>query len=259
MKNSIILTLIIFLFNSCEKNQNIEVYDQNESYIHFAVPNTGTTSQRQGELFVDSLNFSFVFEDVNLENKRMAIPINIIGVAKSSDRSYQVEIDEKNSNIDLTSIDLETPVIKANHTVDSLFVNIKKTDKLREGTFYLYLNLKDNENFKLGHSKNTRMKISITNRLSQPIWWTRWINFFGPYNQEVYQKWIQIYYLGADPSPDIYGKFPAPYYYWDNMPPSASASSYPVTFMYIRKLKEYFMENAVYPNGDLSKPRIYLP
>lgn len=48
--------------------------------------------------------------------------------------------------------------------------------------------------------------------------------------------------------------------YWDQMPYYAGYPSwYPSTFMFIGKLKQYFIDHEVYPDGDTSKPRITLP
>lgn len=95
--------------------------------------------------------------------------------------------------------------------------------------------------------------------LTEPTWWNTWRTAFGPFYKEVLQQWMQIYYLGADPSPHLTEGTPGPVYYWNNMPSSATQSWYPVTYMYIGTLKKYFDENIVYPNGDTTKERILLP
>ncbi len=123
----------------------------------------------------------------------------------------------------------------------------------------LYLMMKDNGHFKVGNVYNGKLKIKFTNRLLQPVWWTRWRTYFGDFTPEVLKLWIQIYYLGADPSPHLTDGTPGPVYYWNNMPFSPSLTSYHVTHMYIEVLRKYLIEHPTYPNGDVTKPRIYLP
>lgn len=252
----LVFVSLLLLLSSCEVNQDIETFDRDKAFVHFAVVDKRTNVK---EKFMDSIDMSFVFEDINVKSKRLAIPINVIGAIKSINRSFKVNINKELSTIDLSTISIEEPTVSANKTVDSVYVNIRKTDALRDQIYYLYLELEGNENFEVGHVRNKSMQVAITNRLPAPVWWTRWKNYFGPYQQEIFQLWIQMYYLGSDPSPDLKGVYSAPFYYWDNMPPTATASTYPVTFMYINRLREYLLVTPVYPNGDTTKPRIYLP
>lgn len=260
MKRYILLvSVILCTVTACKKNKDIEVFDANKSYVYFAVPNPSNSSAKV-ENYLDSLNFSFVFEAIGLKTKRLGIPLNIIGTAKDHDRKVAYKINAEKTTINLTDIQIEEPLVRSGKTTDSLFVNINKADALRQGVFYLTLDLQDNDEFKVGHKSNKQIRVSITNMLTKPAWWDKWKAYFGTtYYQEVYQMWIQMYPLGVDPSPDIYGVYPAPYYYWNNMPTAATVATYPVTFMYIAKLRDYFLTNVVYPNGDSTQPRILLP
>ena len=65
--------------------------------------------------------------------------------------------------------------------------------------------------------------------------------------------------MGADPNLEKYGPDTGKQLYWGQMPYYTVSSWYPSTFMFIRKLKQYFIDNEVYPDGDTSKPRITLP
>ena len=75
-----------------------------------------------------------------------------------------------------------------------------------------------------------------------------------------YAKWQEIYFYGADPNVEKWGPNTGKLLYWDQMPYYAGYPSwYPSTFMFISKLKQYFIDHEVYPDGDTSKPRITLP
>ncbi|MNE05975.1 hypothetical protein D3C80_985500 [compost metagenome] len=147
----------------------------------------------------------------------------------------------------------------ANNFVDTLFITFQRSIKMKTEPTVLYLRLEGNSEFVPGNVYNQKIKIVVDDILNEPLWWNTWKNYFGPYQKEVFQQWMQIYYLGADPSPDLYTAAPGPVYYWNNMPTSANGSWYPVTFNYIQVLKQYFIDHQVYPNGDSTKERIQLP
>jgi hypothetical protein len=96
--------------------------------------------------------------------------------------------------------------------------------------------------------------------LQAPSWWPSWERYFGVFVREKYAKWQEIYFYGADPNVEKWGPNTGKLLYWDQMPYYAGYPSwYPSTFMFISKLKQYFIDHEVYPDGDTSKPRITLP
>jgi hypothetical protein len=251
-----VFSLLSILVVGCEENTNLVDYKTEKAYIYFAQPNLDTRSK---EKWVDSITYSFAIEPTELKQKVFAIPLHVAGIAANRDRKVSCVVNRESSKIDMNIVSIKDAVIHAGQYTDTLYVTVQNAPRLRDTIMDLVLDLQSNEEFQIGHTVNKRIKISFTNQLLEPEWWKRWVNVFGSFRPEVYKLWIQIYYLGIDPSPDIYGEFPAPYYYWNNMPFSASASSSPVTFMYIDVLRKYLQENEVYPNGDPAKERIYLP
>lgn len=261
--NNKILLLIGFLacfFSSCKENADLLMFDTDSSYIYFALPNNTVGATR--ELYRDSLDFSFAFEpEESREEKVLNIPIKVAGMALNRDREVSFEIVNEGTTIDLTKIQMGKAIIKADSVTGSLTLNVKNYPALRNDIFTLNLRLLPNDEFKIGNEFNKKMRLKISDQLVEPTWWRVWVRVLGPYYYEVYQKWIEIYYPGADPSPEFYNptQNPGPWYSWKRMPGSATASLYPVTFMYIKKLKEYFQQNEIYPNGDRTKPRILIP
>ncbi|WP_149527305.1 DUF4843 domain-containing protein [Sphingobacterium hotanense] len=255
MKKLLIITIACMFFCGCKENDLVE-FSADDSFISFALPDL---SNRPKERFLDSVYYSFATDTaIGLQEKTIAIPIAIGGVAKHEARNYSYEINQ-NSDYDRALIEISEPTIAAERYVDTLYVKIKRAKELGEKEMVLILNLKDNENFKVGHQYNSELKIVFSDIMIQPTWWNAWSRVLGPFYKEVMQKWMQIYYLGADMSPHLTTNEPGPVYYWNNMPSSANPSWYPITFMYIEVMKNYFQENVIYPDGDTSKERILLP
>ncbi|QNR85154.1 DUF4843 domain-containing protein [Pedobacter riviphilus] len=255
-KINVCILFSIFLLGSCKENDNLLDYDTSTSYIYFAQPNA---DKRSEEKWIDSISYSFALDVQGLKEKTIAIPLRVSGVATAQNRkvNYAVNYDKSKANFEILTF--SDPIIRAGRFTDTLYMKIRNTSELNTRIMSVVLDLKDNDDFKVGNQSNRSIKISFTNQLLEPKWWKTWVKVFGPYKPEVYRLWIQLYQLGADPSPDLYGVYPAPYYYWDNMPTFASASSFPVTYMYIDVLRKYLREHEVYPNGDTTQPRIYLP
>jgi len=252
----IVYSLLFCLLMGCKKDKNVEFYDTDQSYVYFALLNPDRSSNKV-EWYIDSMSYSFALEKDLLESKKLAIPIQIIGAEKLADRGYSFSIDENKTTIDKSLISFSQPIIKAGKLQDSLFVYVKNDPILQTGAFFLHLNMLDNDNFLVGHSYNTHLRITISDQLLEPMWWKRWTSVFGKYEREIYKLWINIYYKGVDPTPTTDPLKPV--YYWDNMPFTPYYAFNPVTFIYVDKLRKYLEDNPVYPNGDMSKPRIYLP
>ena len=245
------------LILSCSKNDAIQSFDDNTSYVYFAYPNTVTNAV---EKYIDSITYSFALdESLGLTSKTIAIPIKIAGQSSSKDRNYEVSVVSDLSDYDPALLQISSYTIHANKFTDTLFITIKRDAALSTKEQTIVLDIVPNTEFKVGHKQNRRFKLVYSDVLIQPKWWAAWQRYFGPFQKEKFQKWMQIYYLGVDPSPDLNGVYPAPYYYWNNMPSNAMVTWYPVTFFYIDVLKQYFIENIVYPNGDNTKDRILLP
>ncbi|MDR0262507.1 MAG: DUF4843 domain-containing protein [Sphingobacterium sp.] len=256
MKTYILLFCAAVILGACNKNDNMLQFDDAQSYIYFAYPNANT---RSVEKFADSVYYGFALDaDLQRKEKTIAIPIGIGGRASAKDRSYTYVL-EDSSRYDPATVKFSAAMIGASRYVDTLFITFQRTAKMKAEPTVLYLRLEQNEAFAPGNLYNQKLRIVVDDILNEPAWWNTWKNYFGPYQKEVFQQWMHVYHLGADPSPDLTTGAPGPIYYWNNMPTSAIASWYPVTFNYIQVLKQYFIDHQIYPGGDSTKERILLP
>ncbi|RKE42511.1 DUF4843 domain-containing protein [Sphingobacterium detergens] len=256
MKKFVLFLCTLFLLSACKENENIVQYDQGNSYVYFAYPNP---NRRAIERYADSIYYGFALDpDIQVKEKTIAIPIRISGSAKGADRSYNLVI-EDSSRFDVNAVKFSKAVISADRYLDTLYISLQRTAKMLSEQTVLYLSLKGNDEFIPGNLHNQKLTVIVDDILNEPKWWSTWKNYFGPYHKEVFQRWIQIYYLGADPSSELITNAPGPIYYWNNMPASPVPSWYPITFNYIEVLKQYLLDNEVYPDGDSTKERILLP
>lgn len=253
------LSLFCLNFAACE--QDVDIFDNGENYIYFDLPYVIDDYGRVTTKHVDSLEYSFALEDHNVTEYTFLIPVNTIGLASDSDRTFRIEVVKDSSNAapeDWDASVIANPVIHAGRLSDTLYIKVNRTEILKEQARHITFQLLPNENFKLGDNVSLSARISFSDIMIPPTWWPTWKRYFGEFYREVFIKWQEIYYDGVDPNIDAYygnGKL----LYWDNMPAYANSGWYPSTFMFIKVLKQYFIDNEVYPDGDTSKPRILLP
>lgn len=245
----------VFFIQGCQDQHNLNLFDEEKSYIEFGEPVVFSATQR---LYLDSTYFSFAEQEIEVKNAVLALPIHIIGQQKNYDREYIVGVDADVTSFGSNLFQLSKPIVRSGRFSDTLYVDLKRNEELESGIFEITFYLDDNAYFRKGQLGKTKRNFLISAQLLEPEWWTAWRPYFGPYRPEVYQQWIRIYRTGLDKSPTVFvGE--KPNYSWINMPMYALKEYYPVTFMYLEKLKKYFKDNEVYPNGDMTKPRIYLP
>lgn len=247
--------MLLLLIMACN-SKDAPLYNMRQDHIYFALADS-SSSDHDAHRYLDSMFYSFATELEPTKEKKIKIPISLIGQAQTGDRNYNLAINKAETTIDLSLVDLSEPIFRGGNYRDTLVVTIKYTPEFKKSTYKLALRLLDNENFKAESTVNSQITISVTDRLFEPEWWPNWRIYFGEFRSEVYRQWIIIYRPGLDPTKPFYGEKAG--FSWSNMPENTFTDTYPVTFYYINELKKYFETHAVYPDGDTNKPRIYLP
>jgi hypothetical protein len=251
---------LVFL-SSC--NKDIDSFDNSKNYIYFDVPFKVDDYGNKTTTRVDSIYYSFALDDASITSHTFKIPINTISLPANKDRSYKVEVVTDKTTAEDTDWDktcLENTIVKAGSVFDTLLVKVNRTSILRKAVRSITFRIVGNENFSEGYNNLLTAKISFSDVLDPPSWWSKWQYIFGDYCREKYLKWREIYYLGADPNVELYaGPGKGKELYWDNMPYYAFLAFYPSTAMFLRVLKQYFIDNEVYPDGDKTKPRVTIP
>ena len=257
MRKSFYICLLLALFTSCKENQDITTFDLNQRYLNFS--QTDTTALTYDINYLGTSEYSFALEEQETNVKKVGIPIAMAGKMPEQDLNYTVAVNQELTTLPKDAYTFDPFIYRKGRVKDSVFVQVKKIEAMKNKKFILALDIVENENFKVGHNKATSFQLTVSNMLSEPSWWSRYTDYMGPYYPEVYQQWIYTYVEGADPTlSPVTNK---PYLYWGNMPTYIPnlPEDYPILYHHILKLKKYFQENVVYPNGDSSKPRILLP
>lgn len=262
MRNSIIILFGILTLALSSCNKDIDGFDNSTNFIYFNMPFQLDQYGRETTKRVDSLTFSFAMSDNSVTTHTFKIPISIVGLAANGARDYSVVVDTENSTAKESDWDkksIENLTIKPGALHDTILLVVNRTEALKNSWRSITLKIMSNNNFTMGAEELTTAKVAFTDILQPPTWWNTWLSIFGEFSREKYVKWQEIYYLGADPNLEEYGPNVGKQLYWGQMPYYVMASWYPSTWMFIGKLRNYFAENVVYPNGDTSKPRIYIP
>lgn len=243
---------------SCEKTQ-LESFDTAQSYIYIDKPFMLDSYGRLTTERVEGMNYSFAFDTPEVKSYTFSVPVAVMGLPADADRSYKVEVVKEKTtatSADWDESDIKDIYVKKGELFTPLKVVVKRTASLTTEAKTIGLRLVANENFVLGDYKLVDIVLTFSDILKEPNWWPKYLRYFGSYQKEVYLKWKDIYYLGADPNINYENNKQL---YWDNMPMYYSPRNYPVMAMYMQILKQYFIDNEVYPGGDTSKPRILLP
>ena len=225
------------------------MFNTNKSYVYFSLPFKKNKYGRDLTERVDSLNYSFALEGKEVVEHIFKVPINIAGLSAQADRKVNVQIIEEETTATQLEWDktvVNNAVISKGRVFDTLLIKVNRTPVLKNENKTIKLKILSNENFVLGDTINTTAKITFSDILLEPKYWATWQHILGDFCPEVYLKWKEIYKEGLDPKG----------YNWNKMPGSAYSYWYPVTFLYLSILRDYFLENEVFPYGDSTKNRI---
>lgn len=241
---------------SCQ-HENIDGYDKSKDYIYIDIPYTLNQFGQTTNIRMDSISYSFALDDFSVEDTIINVVVKKIGVPATKDCPYTIELieEETTATSDVWDMDvLKNRSIKRGRVTDTVEIRVKRVPVLSKQWMQIKFRLLPNEYFETGYVNLQEVKVSFSDILTPPDWWPLWQSIFGTFYREVYYKWMEIYYLGADPTVADNG---VPHY-WGNMP-YPNESWHPITYSYVRILRDYFEKNEVYPDGDPSKPRIKIP
>lgn len=258
ISNIFLLLCTAFASFSCN-NEDIDSYNTETSYIYFDVPYIMNSDGTASNFREDSISYSFALDPEDVTSTTLKVVVKTIGTARDYDRPYNVEVINETTTATSSEWDpnvINNRSIKAGELTDTIRIDVQRTQALEDEWKQVYLRIIPNEDFALGYGNLEEVKVSFSDILARPDWWSSWEYYFGEYHPEVYRKWIELYPLGADPMVHYENGEPL---YWDNMLPYPDFYNYPVVQMYYQQLKQYFDNNDVYPDGDTSRDPIRLP
>lgn len=163
----------------CEKD--LEEYSGLD-YIYFSA-----------DMTQDSVTYCFGLAGVK-EQDTVGLELKISGMPAVADREYEVRIAENSGLKAESDVVVLKPVFRGNRIVDTLWVVVKNSGKLKQGKYLLQLDLVSNAYFSLCFPKQNSAKIYLTDVVEKPEWWDEnQVNEgLGEYSETKYRMFIQV-------------------------------------------------------------------
>ena len=179
MKNYITIIAIVFALFSCSEKETMTY--QSERYLYF------TTS-------LDSADLSVSFSHYPTSDEYKAgFEVNLMGNLLTKKANYRVSVVDTGTTAlpEEYVLDLE-PEFGANQLKDTLYVVLKKTERLSDGPVTLMIKLEEGNGFIPGLSRNRTVKVHFNNVESKPLWWEGDIIsvYLGEYSPEKYKHFL---------------------------------------------------------------------
>lgn len=175
------IVLLFFVLNACNKH-DIETYDVDSRFLY--IPN---------EEGIDTLFVSFAH---HLGTDEYAVPFEVWMIGERCDRDLIYKVGVVDSLTTALPEDYALPermFMPAGQLIDTLWVTLKKSEKLKTQTLKLMLKIEDNENFKVGYANALTAKITYNDQMSKPLWWDDDMtnNFLGTYSDKKYTEFFK--------------------------------------------------------------------
>lgn len=174
----LITALFVFLF-SCTEDK-IMTYKSSVDYLQFS------------KSVKDSTICSFLAFPNDME-RQIPLVVELTGFSIPSDRTYKISVvPELSSAQEMHYTPVSEFTFRANRHTDTCWINIKKTPDLLEKTVRLVFQLVENDEFKIGQTEFSMAVLSITNKISKPVWWTNTVTnyYLGYYSDKKYRLFI---------------------------------------------------------------------
>lgn len=180
------IIIILLLFASCEKKDDI-LYD-NVARIYFPK---------------DSINYSFGDKPFSVQKSIVDFPVKIMGVSTKTSRKFTVIIDEKNTTAESGTHYTELPSefeVLADSVNAYIPIELLRAGIQGEELFKISFIIVEGSDFKTGVKESLTATLTFNNYLEKPEWWGWMEGSLGVYQQEKYQKYIEIHGSAIDKS-----------------------------------------------------------
>lgn len=169
IKNIGLLIALPAIMASCSKNEQLMYNEAPSIYVYNNV---------------DSSVFTFATVPVNVVEDTINVEFRIIGTPSSADRTIKLEPRAGATAKAGYHYKVGPAIVKANADSTIVPIYLYRRAGLKDSTVSVILDVKENEDFKLGYLGRLRYKVSISDILSKPtIWDSAWSPYFGSYSQ----------------------------------------------------------------------------
>lgn len=189
----IFFIVFIFQIQGCDSSK-VDYYNGNRALYfereQFVISESGSGSYVR--LDTVSLNLSY-YPGIN--EVRHPFKIRLIGNVLSEDTEYAMMKIDSLSTAKEEMVSLPDRLLfKKGVVVDSLWVTIHKDKVETGGEYYVTYKLIENENFTIGYTGYTMVKVRFNNLVQAPLWWDEDIVniFLGEWSQEKFETLVQV-------------------------------------------------------------------
>jgi hypothetical protein len=172
----------LFIFCSCEKEDDI-LY-QEEARVNF-----GCIENQE------YYSLALYFGDKPFDEQEISckIPVTLMGHMSDKDRTFKVSIDTASTAPASTYQPLaENYTFKANSIEDSVTITFNRLKIQGENSYSLVLKFDEAGELKPGAIESNTFTVTYSNYLEKPSWWDMLSTELGFYQQEKYQKYLEI-------------------------------------------------------------------
>ncbi len=204
MKKLIYICLIVFLAAGCNQEEIMNFTDRDYLSVDAAM---------EGDF--PQYTFTFMFEDNEVTEKSVQIPVVVTGRTSETDRKFTVRVvDTLTTAIEGThylQLDQSQNIVKADTVRGSISVTVKKTADLKDEAKTLGLEIVDDNSFLQGPKPIVVFKFS--NRIEKPNWWYPGPWYYpniGYFTEVKARLWFEFW--GITDGTDPWSKKPSPFY-----------------------------------------------
>lgn len=165
----LVLLAVAIVIASCNKDEAL-LYNEAPSVYVYNLP--------------DSTDYTFATSAVTKLTDTIRVEFRIIGKSATNDRIIQLEAKAGATAKAGYHYKVGPAVIKANEFSTIVPVYVFRKAGLKDSTVKVTLQIKENDDFKLGYADKLDYRLSISDILSKPtIWDSAWAPYFGTYSQ----------------------------------------------------------------------------
>lgn len=185
MKNKHIFTYIsalgcAILLYACKK-EGFQLYESG-NYIQFVK-------------HVNDSTLSTFLALPNDDEQLHPVAVELVGFPEDRDRTFKMSVVDNLTTAQQTNYSIpESFVLRANRTVDTAWITLRKTPDIAVATVRLVLGLEGGDELMVGQTDYSVGIIIISNVISQPQWWTTTVTstYLGAYSDKKYRLFIEV-------------------------------------------------------------------